>query len=56
MGSEMCIRDSYLVTPRGYDNKYTSDGELREGQRPARSLVVPGMLEAGEEAEKEAEQ
>ncbi len=33
-----------MVTPRGYTNKYTWDGEVRPGQKPARSLVVDGAL------------
>lgn len=32
--------EGYMVTPRGYANKYTWDGDVRPGQRPARSLVV----------------
>ena len=34
------IFDGFMVTPRGYTNKYTWDGEVLEGQTPARSLVV----------------
>jgi precorrin-3B C17-methyltransferase len=36
--------EGYMVTPRGYSNKYTWDGEVRPGQKPARSLVVEGAL------------
>jgi precorrin-3B C17-methyltransferase len=32
--------EGYMVTPRGYTNKYTWDGKVRSGQKPARSLVV----------------
>jgi precorrin-3B C17-methyltransferase len=32
--------EDYMVTPRGYTNKYTWDGETRDGQMPARSLVL----------------
>lgn len=33
--------EGYMVTPRGYTNKYTWDGEAIAGQTPGRSLVVP---------------
>jgi precorrin-3B C17-methyltransferase len=32
--------EGYMVTPRGYTNKYTWDGKVLPGQKPARSLVV----------------
>ncbi len=32
--------EGYMVTPRGYTNKYTWDGRVLPGQRPARSLVL----------------
>lgn len=32
--------EGYMVTPRGYTNKYTWDGMVRPGQKPARSLVL----------------
>jgi precorrin-3B C17-methyltransferase len=32
--------EGYMVTPRGYTNKYTLAGELLPGQRRARSLVT----------------
>lgn len=35
------VFEGYMVTPRGYGNKYTADGEVRPGQRPGHSLVVP---------------
>jgi precorrin-3B C17-methyltransferase len=38
--SNSFVFEGYMVTPRGYSNKYTWDGELRPGQKPARSLVV----------------
>jgi precorrin-3B C17-methyltransferase len=38
--SNTFVFEGYMVTPRGYANKYTWDGEVRPGQRPARSLVV----------------
>ena len=34
-----------MVTPRGYKNKYTAEGETLPGQRPAHSLVAAGSLE-----------
>ena len=39
--------EGYMVTPRGYTNKYTWDGEVLPGQKPARSLRVPGALAEG---------
>ena len=38
--SNTFVFEGYMVTPRGYSNKYTWDGEVRPGQKPARSLVV----------------
>lgn len=35
------VFEGYMVTPRGYTNKYTWDGEAIAGQTPGRSLVVP---------------
>lgn len=32
--------EGYMVTPRGYTNKYTWDGKVLPGQKPARSLVL----------------
>jgi precorrin-3B C17-methyltransferase len=32
--------EGYMVTPRGYTNKYTWDGNAVEGQTPGRSLVL----------------
>lgn len=37
--------EGYMVTPRGYSNKYTPDGEVLDGQTKARSLVTEGMLQ-----------
>lgn len=37
--------EGFMVTPRGYTNKYTWEGETLPGQRPAHSLVVEGALE-----------
>ena len=38
--SQTFMFEGYMVTPRGYTNKYTWDGAVLPGQRPARSLVV----------------
>ena len=43
-----------MVTPRGYTNKYTWDGEAIAGQTPGRSLVVPGALGARDDPSEEA--
>jgi precorrin-3B C17-methyltransferase / cobalt-factor III methyltransferase len=43
--SNTFVFEGYMVTPRGYTNKYTWDGEVVPGQKPARSLRVPGALE-----------
>lgn len=40
--SNTFVFEGYMVTPRGYSNKYTWDGEVLPGQTPARSLVVEG--------------
>ncbi len=36
--SNTFLFEGYMVTPRGYTNKYTWDGKVLPGQRPARSL------------------
>jgi precorrin-3B C17-methyltransferase len=46
--SNTFVFEGYMVTPRGYTNKYTWDGETIAGQTPGRSLVVPGALRAKE--------
>lgn len=38
--------EGYMVTPRGYTNKYSFDGTVLPGQRPGFSLVVPPAPEA----------
>jgi precorrin-3B C17-methyltransferase len=38
--SQTFVYEGYMVTPRGYTNKYTWDGSVLEGQRPGHSLVV----------------
>ncbi len=42
--SQTFLFEGYMVTPRGYTNKYTWAGETLPGQRPAHSLVVAGGL------------
>lgn len=42
--SQTFVYEGYMVTPRGYQNKYTEDGTVRPGQRPGRSLVVSEEL------------
>ena len=34
------VHEGYMVTPRGYTNKYTWDGAALPGQTPGRSLVL----------------
>src|SRR5579875_3308384 len=46
--SNTYVFEGYMVTPRGYTNKYTEDGEVRPGQRPGFSLV----LQPAEQAER----
>jgi len=38
--SNTYVYEGYMVTPRGYRNKYTGDGEILPGQRPGHSLVL----------------
>jgi len=38
--SQTYMYEGYMVTPRGYENKYTRDGETLPGQTPGRSLVM----------------
>ncbi len=38
--SQTFMYEGYMVTPRGYTNKYTWDGEAHSGQRPGRSLQL----------------
>lgn len=44
--SHTFVFEGYMVTPRGYTNKYTADGTVRPGQRPGFSLVVSPTPEA----------
>jgi precorrin-3B C17-methyltransferase / cobalt-factor III methyltransferase len=45
--SNTFVFEGYMVTPRGYGNKYMPDGAARDGQRPGHSLVVPDAGVAG---------
>jgi precorrin-3B C17-methyltransferase len=44
--SNTFLFEGYMVTPRGYTNKYTWDGNARPGQTPGRSLVLEAPREA----------
>jgi precorrin-3B C17-methyltransferase len=44
--SNTFVYEGYMITPRGYTNKYTWEGELLPGQRRARSLVLPCVGES----------
>lgn len=44
--SNTFLFEGYMVTPRGYTNKYSFDGAVLPGQRPGFSLVVPPEQEA----------
>jgi precorrin-3B C17-methyltransferase len=39
--SQSFVFEGYMVTPRGYTNKYTMAGQVLPGQRPGISLVLP---------------
>jgi precorrin-3B C17-methyltransferase len=39
--SRTFVFEGYMVTPRGYGEKYTFTGEVRPGQRPGLSLAIP---------------
>lgn len=38
--SNTFVFEGYMVTPRGYSNKYTAEGDVLPGQRPGHSLVL----------------
>lgn len=38
--SQTFVFEGYMITPRGYTNKYSWEGEAHAGQTPGRSLVV----------------
>ncbi len=44
--SNTFLFEGYMVTPRGYTNKYSFNGAVLPGQRPGFSLVVPPDQEA----------
>ncbi len=46
--SNTFVYEGYMVTPRGYTNKYTFAGDVLSGQLPGRSLVVPAGDAVGE--------
>jgi precorrin-3B C17-methyltransferase / cobalt-factor III methyltransferase len=47
--SHTFVFEGYMVTPRGYTNKYTWDGEALPGQQPGRTLVFDAPVPAEEE-------
>jgi precorrin-3B C17-methyltransferase len=47
------VFEGYMVTPRGYTNKYTWEGDVLAGQTPGRSLVLDPIGAAGAMAEAE---
>jgi len=48
--SNTFVFEGYMVTPRGYTNKYTWEGDVLPGQKPGHSLVITGE-NAAEESE-----
>jgi len=52
--SQTFVYEGYMVTPRGYTNKYDDAGAVRDGQRPGYSLVIGEAAAPGLEAEAEA--
>jgi precorrin-3B C17-methyltransferase len=48
--SNTFLFEGYMVTPRGYTNTYTWDGDALPGQTPGRTLVVADERAAAEEA------
>jgi len=46
--SNTFVFEGYMVTPRGYSNKYTPQGEPLPGQRPGHSLAFERSLERSE--------
>ncbi len=43
--TQTIVHDGFMVTPRGYTNKYTWDGEVLDGQQPARSLNLDALAQ-----------
>jgi precorrin-3B C17-methyltransferase len=54
--SNTFVFEGHMVTPRGYTNKYTWEGDAIAGQTPGRSLVVPGALTDASKAPRQQEQ
>jgi precorrin-3B C17-methyltransferase len=48
--SQTYLFEGYMVTPRGYANKYTAEGDVRSGQRPGYSLVLDAAVDAAVDA------
>lgn len=46
--SNSYVFEGYMVTPRGYTNKYSAEGQVLPGQRPGYSLVLAGSSEHAE--------
>jgi precorrin-3B C17-methyltransferase len=46
--SHTFVFEGYMVTPRGYSNKYTVAGEPLPGQQPGRSLVLDPPVQSSE--------
>jgi len=46
--SNTIVFEGYMVTPRGYSNKYSPDGQVLDGQRPGYSLVLEASSVAPE--------
>jgi precorrin-3B C17-methyltransferase len=52
--SQTFVYEGYMVTPRGYTNKYTWDGKAIAGQKPGHSLRLteePAVQQMGEDEE-----
>jgi precorrin-3B C17-methyltransferase len=47
--SQSFVFEDHLITPRGYTNKYTWDGQVIPGQQPGRTLVTSAALDADDE-------
>ncbi len=47
--SNTFVFEGYMVTPRGYLNKYTMEGDVLSGQKPGQSLVVESRASIPEE-------
>lgn len=41
--TQTILYDGFMVTPRGYTNKYSWDGKVHAGQQPARSLNLDAL-------------